>query len=173
METCCDGLVAIARVCNLRAKGLTPNFEIGEACDVETIPAPDADTHTISTDITVATGKQFYPWAFADDDNLQFTSNAEGQRNDKTLINALTIFIPGDEDAIDAAIHKILNGTFVIRFSKKDGKKKLFGSKASPVTIDNYQYTSDGTTEGALITFRNVGEKPYNYSGAIPLEPVV
>jgi len=170
--TCCDGLAAISRNCGINVKGLRPVIEIAEECDVETIPDPDADSHTISTDVTVASTKQFWEWAVADDSQLIANSEGVGNPNDMSFQNNLTVFIPGDEDAADATINAVLNGTFIIRYTSKSGKAKLLGTKASPAKISSIQFTDSPDSKGYLITFMNMGHKPYNYTGAIPLTPV-
>lgn len=169
---CCDGLAAIERYCKNNPKGLTPVIEIAEHCDVEAIPDRDVGTHTVSTDITVATGKQFYSWSIADDDQLLSGSEGQGNATDMSFENRVTGFIPGDEDSVSAIINAIMNGSFIVAYQTKAGKKKLLGTKASPAKFISLSKANSPDSAGYLFTLSNKGEEPLNYTGAIPLTPV-
>lgn len=166
----CDVLASIAKNCKINIKGITPVIRIAEAGNV-TIPARDADSHTVSTDVTMETGSQFYEWAVADDDQIQFTSSSVGNIGDLSYENVLTAFIPGSDDAKDMAMNEVLNGDYVVSFGQKDQQSKLMGNSFSPAHIQTIVYTNNGTQNGWLVTIMQRGESPLFYTGAIPLTP--
>ncbi|MEL6142559.1 MAG: hypothetical protein AAFU67_13180, partial [Bacteroidota bacterium] len=57
--TCCAALASISRFCEQYALGIATTVYIIEACEVESIPAATADSHTISTDLVLKTDKFF------------------------------------------------------------------------------------------------------------------
>lgn len=61
--SCTVDLAVVNKVCGPNIPG---NIElyVANSADVETVPAPDANTKTISTDITMAVGKFFHKWVF-------------------------------------------------------------------------------------------------------------
>lgn len=60
---CTVDLSAVAKVCGPNVPG---NIElyVANSADVEAVPDPDANTKTISTDLTMVTGKYFYRYVF-------------------------------------------------------------------------------------------------------------
>lgn len=166
----CDALGAIGKVCAQHALGLSSTIEIIEAGDITTVPAPDADTHTISTDITLDATKVWYQWKLGET-NAEFTYTSIGQKGNQTYRNVLTVFVPLQRDASETIINAMINGEFVIRFGDRNGAKRLFGNENSPAMIPEGGVQGVVSTEqnGVTITFEYIGITPYFYTGTAPL----
>ena len=171
--TCCDALIAIAKVCAEHALGVAPHIDIIEACDILSIPAVDVSTHTISGDIVLDTGKQWYQWKIGG--SAEFNYNSIGTSGNATLENILTTFLPLQRDQNEMTINAILNGEFVIRFSDINGASRILGTASSPVMIPDggIQGVISAESNGTTVTFRNVGHTPYFYTGAVSYVPAV
>lgn len=168
--TCCGGLEAIGKYCGQYALGLSNVIHLAEACDLESIPAPDADTHTISTDVVMDAGKVFYQWRIGETD-VEFNATSVGVIGSQSFQNTLTVFLPISRDVLDFQINNIINGEFVIEFGDKQGARRIFGSDNSPVMISEggVQEVINSERNGVTITFQNVSNTPYFYTGSIPL----
>lgn len=166
----CDVLAAIGKLCGQHGLGLANTIEIIEAGDVTSIAAPDAGTHTVSTDITLDATKFFYQWRIGDTE-AEFTATAAGSKGNQTFQNTLTVFLPLSRDAVSVVINGMLNGEFVIRFGDKNGGKRILGTAASPAMIaeGGVQEVINGERHGHTVTFENMGHTPYWYTGAAPL----
>ena len=168
---CCEGLDAIGKLCAVAALGIANAIDIIEACDLDSIPAPDADTHTVSTDIVVDTGKNWFQWKIGGEP--EFNSTSIGTKGSQSFRNVLTTFIPGTRDQVEHQLNKIINGEFVIRFRDKNGLGRIFGDDNSPVMIaeGGMQAVISNETNGYTITFENIGRTPYFYTGAVSYDP--
>lgn len=171
--TCCGGLTAIAKFCEQYALGLSNVIHIAEACDLDTIPAPDAETHTISSDVVMDSGKVFYQWVLGDVD-LEYTYASVGIVSNQSYQNTVTIFIPIQRDAIEHQLNSIINGEFVLEFGDKQGARRIVGNENSPMRIPEggIQGVINGERNGTTVTFQNVSNTAYFYTGAIPLTAV-
>jgi len=169
--TCCDALAAIARLCEQHALGISTSIDIIEACDIESMPAPDADTNTISGDIVVKTGKQWYNWKIGG--NAEFNYNSVGSQGNQSFENILTPFLPLVRDAITHLLNQIVNGEFVIRFSDIGGEYRLLGTEFSPAMVaeGGIQGVISAEANGTTITFNNKGLIAYTYTGAVSYTP--
>lgn len=171
--TCCGGLMAIAKFCEQYALGLSNVIHIAEACDLDTIPAPDAETHTISSDVVMDSGKVFYQWVLGDVD-LEFNYASVGIVGSQSFQNTVTVFIPIQRSVIEHQLNSIINGEFVLEFGDKEGARRLGGNENSPMRIPEggIQGVINGERNGTTVTFQNVSATPYFYTGAIPLTAV-
>lgn len=172
--TSCAALAAVEKVCAEHALGLSNTIEIIEAADLTSIPAPDASSHTVSSDIVVESGKQFYQWKVGPTD-AEFNATSIGSKGNASFQNVLTIFLPLSRDEVSKVVNDILNGEFVIRFGDKSGAKRILGNENSPAMVPDGGIQEVITSErnGHTVTFENIGKTPYFYTGAIPLTPVV
>lgn len=166
----CDVLAAISRFCGQHGLGLSNAVELIEAGDVTSIAAPDADTHTVSTDVTLDATKFFYQWLIGDTE-AEFTSTAIGSKGNQTFQNTLTFFLPLSRDAVTYVMNGMINGQFIIRFGDKNGGKRLLGTNESPAMIPEggIQEVINAERHGYTVTFENIGPLPVWYTGAAPL----
>jgi len=169
--TVCGGLAAISKICSQHALGISSTIEIIEAGDLSTIPDPDADTHTISSDVTVDSTKQFYQWKLGET-NAEFNATSVGQKGNQTFQNVLTVFLPLSRDEVDYVLNQMINGEFIIRFGDRNGEKRLLGNANSPAMIPEggIQEVINSEQNGVTLTFENMGPTPYFYTGVAPLE---
>lgn len=168
--TACDILGAVGKSCAVHFNGLGNSIEIIEAADVESIPAPDAGTHEITTDIVLDATKVFYQWLIGDTD-AEFNATPEGPKGNQTYRNTLTIFLPLTRKEVAVILNGMLNGEFVIRFGDKGGTKRLLGTDHSPAMIaeGGVQEVNNAERNGYTVTFENTGHMAYYYTGAAPL----
>lgn len=168
--TVCDVLEAVGKICGQHALGISNTIEIIEAGDVTSVPAADAGTHTVSTDVTLDATKVWFQWRIGDTE-AEFNSTATGSKGNQSFQNVLTIFIPLSRDQISYLVNQILNGEFVIRFGDKNGGKRLLGTDSAPAMIaeGGIQEVITAEKNGHTITFENMGHTPYWYTGAAPL----
>lgn len=171
--TCCAAVADIGRACEQHALGISTTIELIEACDLTSIPAADVDTHTISTDAVVDTGKRWYQWKIGG--AAEFNATSKGTKGNQTFGNVLTVFLPLSRDLIDHTINALLNGEFVIRFGDVNGSKRLLGTEHSPAMIaeGGVQEVISADTNGVTVTFENTGATPLFYSGAVSFTPAV
>lgn len=169
----CGALAAIGKVCAQHALGISSTIELIEAGDLSAIPAPDASSHTISTDVTVESTKMFYQWKLGET-NAEFNATSIGQKGNQTFRNVLTVFLPLSRDEVDYVLNAMINGEFIIRFGDRNGAKRLLGNANSPAMIPEggIQEVVNAEQNGVTVTFENVGPTPYFYTGATPLEAV-
>lgn len=169
--TCCDALSAIARICEQHSLGISQSMDIAEACDILTMPAVDADTNTISGDIVLKTGKQWFNWKIGG--NAEYNFNSIGSAGNQSFENVLTTFLPLVRDEISHLLNTVLNGEFIIRFSDVGGQYRLMGNEFSPAMINEggVQGVVSGESNGTTITFGNKGLIAYNYTGAVSYDP--
>jgi hypothetical protein len=168
--TVCDALGAIGKICAQHALGLGSTIELIEAGDVTSIPEPDANSHTVSSDVTVDATKFWYQWRLGET-NAEFNATSIGQKGNQTFRNVLTVFIPLSRDEVDFIMNAILNGEYIIRFGDRNGDKRLLGNANSPAMIPEggIQEVINTEQNGVTVTFENVGPTPYFYTGAAPL----
>lgn len=168
--TCCGGLQAIGKYCGQYALGLSNVIHLAEACDLDSIPAPDAGTHTISSDVVMDVGKLFYQWRIGETD-VEFNSQSVGVIGSQSFQNTLTIFLPISRDVLDYQLNLIINGEFVLEFGDKAGARRIIGNDNSPVMIPEggVQEVINAERNGVTVTFQQVGPTPHFYTGSIPL----
>lgn len=169
--TCCAAVDDIGKACAEHALGVSTTVEIIEACDLTSIPAATADTHTIATDAVVDTGKRWYQWKIGG--TPEFTSVAQGTAGNQTFLNTLTVFLPLLRDEVDFLLNAMLNGEFVIRFGDIGGRKRLLGTEHSPAMIaeGGVNAVISNESNGVTITFTNRGKTPFYYTGAVSFTP--
>jgi len=169
--TCCAALAAIAKFCEEHSLGLASYIYIIEACDITSIPAADADTHTVSTDITIDSGKNFFRWKVGG--SAEFNGNSTGSKGNQTFQNVLTVFVPMSRDEVSYLANAIINGEFVVVFVDKNGNKRILGTEHSPAMIaeGGIQEAITEDANGHTFTFENMGKTPLHYTGAVSLTP--
>ena len=167
---CCEGLQTVQRICDQHNLGIGTTIEIIEACDIDAIPDPDSNTHTVSTDIALDAGKFWYQWRIGETD-AEFTSTPIGKKSNQTFRNTLTFYLPLMRDELEYMLNRIINGEFVIRFSDRNGDRRILGTDAAPAMIPEGGINGVNSLEqnGYTISFENTGHTPYFYTGAVPL----
>jgi len=172
LGTACGALADIEKLCIQHGLGISSTMEIIEAASLTSIPAPDASSHTISTDIVVDSGEEWYQWKLGATE-AEFTATSIGSKGNQSFRNVLTIFLPFSRDAIDYLLNQMLNGEFIIRFGDKNGNKRILGTENSPAMIaeGGVQEVINEERNGVTITFENVGHTPYFYTGAVSFDP--
>ena len=165
-----DLLVAIGKVTKAAANGLATCLYIAEASWLTSIPARTANTNTIATDITMDSGKVFISWYIGEDESV-FSSSAIGAQGALSHENALTVFIPGHRDLVEAFLNNNINNEFVIIAPDREGNLRVIGESYSPafVVSDSLEVINSNEKEGYTFMFKARGKIAANYTGAIPL----
>lgn len=168
--TPCDAVTELAKHCDLAALGLGSVVHVSESTNIAAIPAVDANTNTVSTDITMDATKVFFPWRIVDTD-VEFSSTAIGAKGSQSLRNVLTIFIPVRRESVDLILNNALNDEFIMLFTDKLGERRIFGEEFAPAMIAEGGVAAviNNERNGTLLTFEYVGPAPKMYTGAVPL----
>lgn len=175
MADCCTGLATIEKACG---GGNTPGLKtkIYVACvdEVATIPAVDASSLIVSTDITmraadagppaIAAGT-FKEWSISKI-NGTWTVEAVGEGENISYNVTVNAFI----NKISASKSYILNsatgGEFIVIAEDKNGQKRLVGDIDDGCSIKVGEQTNDANGYPVVIEW-TVNHLPYFYTGSI------
>lgn len=162
--------------CDSNAPGLT-NIYVARVADIVSIPAPDANTHTISADIVLASGKQFFEFSFTEGTGKHMEA-PEGELDARSWSESLQLYIPKDRERVTYIANNMLGGKYIAVRRDNNGLIKVVGSLTNPLRLQDA--TLDTGAGGAdkngrqfeLKMYPNAPHAAYEYTGAIPLTPV-
>lgn len=134
--------------------------------DLLTVPAPDADTRTISTDIVMDTGDQFFAFGFTED-TCQHTENIN---DNDSAIGAITAFFGKDEDKKRHRFTTMIGGKFAVIITDENNVTKYIPNVRFRWDFDSGT-DSENDRNGYTVRMSYKGEPAYIYEGTIPLTP--
>lgn len=159
---CTVTLVDIHKYCGSNLPGLKAVYTAN--ADEVTIPAADANTRTISADITMSGSATFKKWSFA-----KLTSKHSEEQIVETggVKGTVSMKFKGDDDTKRHMFTEMANGEFVVMIEDGNGVKKVIPSSEFERNYD----TGEGETDfhGYDARFVYSGEPAYIYTGSIPL----
>lgn len=168
-QTASGKLNAIAKATAAAANGLATCIYIAEAADLTSIPAKDADTNIVSTDVTMDSSKVFVAWHVAEEE-AQLSINSVGTQGALSFETTLTVFVPGTHDQAEEFLNTGVNDEFVLVAPDRNGNLRLIGTDYSPAFIpaDGVEFIQSNEKEGLTITFKQRGQVPPIYTAAVP-----
>ncbi len=154
----------IDKICGqINAPNLTRILSMVGADDITAIAAPGANTHIVSTDITMVATKVFFKWNFSKDDNSYSSERDPDTGLWKTEVK---IFIP----LLQGPTTYILNGmngdNYVCIVKDLNGKNRIIGAIDNGCRVAVKEQTSPKNGYEVTITWESA-YAPYFYTGAI------
>lgn len=142
------------------------------ADDVDTIPAADATTHTITTDITLKSQKRWYELP-ATRGSIGFNEKLEGESKSKGFKPVISAEVPKDRPIVEAQLNSMSHGDYIFAVKQANGQFKLCGSLDNPYEFEKIDLETKDKN------FHYVEAKPqlknpykeYFYTGSLPLTP--
>lgn len=162
-----DTLATITSVCGAsNAPGLLSKMWIAYEEDIDTIPAPTADTFDIATDITMVATKVFYLWDISRLEQ-KFDVNTEGDEDSNTKAIDLEVFIRALTSAKSRILSTNSNGCqLIVIVEDKNGQKWLLGRKGDGVLMTVKKQVNPKA--GYVVSIKgSQPHLPYKYNGAI------
>ena len=165
--------------------GLTQTLYVAYHKDVVTWPTePDYDTvltieglATLTGDITMATGKNFFP-IYITDDTGELEMESVGELDGKSWVMHLRFLNPGLQKKVLGFINAAKNDNLVFIVPDNNGNMFLLGDKtraavyaASPDGVGTGKETS--ARPGVSMEFTYKTKNLYQFEGTIPLTPAV
>lgn len=134
------------------------------------LPAVDADTHTISTDVVLvdALVAGFVSWKFLEDNcKHDETSNDNGQYE-----HLIELKIPKD-DAAKRTLFKKMNSRccrYTVIYTDKNGMSKLIPTMKFKDNFTTGNGGDNNDNNEYTVQFTKTGEKAYTYEGTVPVQ---
>ena len=164
--SCCTTLAAISRECGTGIRpGLATTVYVVCKDEIDTIPADNGTSHTISDDITLATGKQFFAWDISQL-NSSYICEPQGHVDARYYKTTIQFFIPALAPAKTFILGGITNGEFICLVSDAKSQVRLIGDTARGAYISAQEQTND--KNGYVVTIEwESNEPPFYYTGTI------
>ena len=165
----------IGATCETNAPGLVEAYW-ALLQDVSTIPAPDPDTNTISSDITMAATKTFFTVGFSRNKG-EFRYDIQGEIDARSWFHEIELFLAKQRDSVVHQLFNVTNADLIFIVKDKNGQQWLLGDLENPMNLN----TAPGTTgkggtdvNGTTATWRvdTIPHTPYLYDGVVPLVAV-
>lgn len=166
---CCENLAAIKTACSGgrgTAKDIVKAWIICED-DIVSIPDPDSDDHTISSDMELADGKV---WNQIDLDPVgsSFSFDSQGEGQSQEYQNVGVLFIAGVSSDVNHILNSLIKGNPIVLLRDKNGNTWLFGAEGYGATV---KLSAKNDRNGYTMTVTdNSPNLPYNYTGEIVTE---
>lgn len=164
--SCCTTLADISRECGTGVRpGLATTVYVCCKDEVDTIPADNGTSHTIATDITLDTGKQFFAWEISQL-NGSYLCEPQGDVDARYYKTTVQFFIPALAPAKSFILSGITNGEFICLVTDAKGQVRLLGDLTRGAYISAQEQTND--KNGYVVTIEwESNEVPFYYTGAI------
>lgn len=149
------------------APGLKRKLYITCDGEVATIPAPAADTHKITGNVTMETATPanvFLEWHFGKED--QEFKSVEGENGE--WATTFKIFVPKLKDTTSYTLNNHGGDNNIVIVEDMNGKRRLIGEKLNGCTLKVTEQTNPRNgyiVEGSWTS----GYSPYFYEGTIPV----
>jgi hypothetical protein len=151
--------------------GLT-NLHVIRRRDIDVFPVADADGVTISTAIVPKTGKKFVPWEFAQNTG-ELNHNSTGDAGNQSINQALNVYIPRGNAAIDAVIQAALNSDLIVAGRDSNGNTRICGDEFRGMKFEHdYKSGKTGTDKNGTdfkFSGEGFGHVPFYYTAALPV----
>lgn len=158
-------IAAIAAFCGgVNAPGLDRELAITCEDQIATIPAPGADTHVISTNISMTSSPAgvFFKWGFAKESG-EWTS----ERDENGLWNTeVKIFIQKLEAEKTYVFNGLTGDNLICVVPDRNGEKRLVGSKTNGASVSVKEVTNPRNGYEVSIKWQSA-YAPYFYTGTI------
>lgn len=162
---CVVELVAIEESCGNNTAGNTFLYLANED-DILNVPDPDAGTSTISTAITMKTGKQFFPFGFTEDR----CRHNEATNDNDALIGTITTFFAKDDAVKRHQFFNMIGGKFAVIITDGNGETKVIRNARWRPEFDSGE-NPENDQNGYTATIRYKGQHAKMYTAAVPLTP--
>jgi hypothetical protein len=164
--SCCTTLNHIARECGTGIRpGLKTTVYVACKDDVATIPADNGTSHTVASNITMASTKTFKVWDISQLDS-SFVCEPQGDMDSRYFKSTVQIFIPAMSAAKSAVLSGITNGEYVVIVADAKGQRRLLGDLLRGAYITTQEQTND--KNGYVVTIEwESNETPFFYTGTI------
>jgi hypothetical protein len=163
----CVSLKNITRGCGANSPGIIAAYII-RASEVTAIPT--AVYNTVSTNITLASGKGFALWEFSEESG-KLEEKAIGEIDGRSFDSTIDIFIPGVDATQDYMYDNGINDRFILITKDGTGNFRITGEVGRGLRMEVCEFTSGDkpeTRRGTTLQFkRNFSHKSYFYTGAI------
>ena len=178
MSDCCASLADIAKECGGgNSPGLKQKVYLACVDEITTIPAPDASSHLISTDLTMRaadagppeiTAGTFKEFAISRGNS---SLGSEPQGEDENVSNLVTMnFFISKQTATKAYILNALHGgEFIFIAPDRNGQLRLIGELDNGCLVRVTEQTNDVNGYNVEVTWEG-NYTPYFYTGAIVTE---
>lgn len=158
--SCNVTLSAIARHCGSNNGGNKALYIANEA-DVQIVPAPDANTATISTDLTMETGKVFMKLGF----DKKSCTHTEDPGDNGQVTGSIVAEFSKDDGTKRHLFDEMRGGDYVVIVEDSNGMKKIARScECSPAFASG---TAGGDKNAWTVTFTYDDGMALEYTGAI------
>lgn len=156
--------------CEVNSPGLTDIYYALQD-EVSAIPAVDAGTNQVSTDLTMVATKFFKKLEFSDESGIM-REGAQGEIDGKSFFQEIEAFVPKIRDAVHVALKNAINAKMILIVVDDNANQWIIGDLQKPARLQ----TADGETgaggtdrNGIPFVFRvnSISHPPYLYTGTI------
>ena len=147
------------------------SMQVARATDIESMNDPDNDT--VYGDIVFKAGKGFVTFGFTSE-SPRFSSNGKDSQEGSLRENRLDFLLPRDAAVIRDILSRMEEDNFVVLYTDANGKQKVFGSPAFPVS---FRYSRDSgarvsdLNHYACVFYSDGPENDFFYEGTITTAP--
>lgn len=150
--------------------GGATNLYLALAADVASIPAPDATTKSIDTDIVLKDAKKWAKFEF-NPGKCKLSNPTVGEDGSKSFETLIDVTIAGDDAERLALFEEMINGQFIAIVDDASKNVKVAGTLRAPLELiqANYDGGSDQPEgRGTIFQFKSRdGYLSKVYTGAI------
>ena len=169
----------IRKACDVagNANGVRGTLSLSYVGDVLTVPAPDADTYDVTTDIVmepdaggVGVAGVFYEWEFSEIGST-YSFEPEGEEEDSYGTHVLTMFLPKMTSAKNLILDQAKGGKeFVAVFNDRNETPWLVGTDKVGATVTATPGTDVNSRNGYNVVLRyRSARNLYRYTGALAI----
>lgn len=173
MADCAATLANIEKACGGgNAAGLTTKLQLAWIDDVATIPARDnypttGAPHTISGNITMASGKTFKEWNFSESDQ-EYSVVPEGDDEFITFLTTLKVRIPKVSPLTSYILNGGIGAQYVVINKDKNKRQYINGDKDQGMSFRPEMTVVEKNSYVVTFQLRSK-EMPLFYTGTIPV----
>ncbi len=153
------------------AKGVKPYIYISHDKNIDSTPAPDADTLNVSTPIVPVTNEGFVRWGTS----IVLSKNSwkvetEGDPDSVSYKTTFAVFIGGVSSTKTNYMRTLPGCGQRVITEDKNGNLRIVGDDGDGCSV-KWVEDINGDTNGYTLTFEWIsGHPPYFYTAAIPLK---
>lgn len=172
--SCTCNLADIEKWCGeVNAAGLDRAIPICCDDDLSAIPAPDANTHVVSTNVALraasagppaVTAGEIHTWNISKEDQSYSSEKDEATGVWKTEVKA---FIPKMKGTSSFTFNSANGDNFILFPMDKNGKRRIVGEKGNGATLKIKEQTNPKNGYEVTATWESA-HSPYFYEGVIP-----
>ncbi|MEL6625429.1 MAG: hypothetical protein AAFP83_17070 [Bacteroidota bacterium] len=152
----------VASKCGGSNTGGNKTLYIANDGDVVDLPTPDAGTSTISSDLTMETGKVFRKFTFTDDTCQHLENDNEGRNKTSSIVCR----IDGDDPVKRHQFDEMYGGEYTVILTDGNDLTKIVQRCTFKSNFDSG--TTKADLNGYEVRFEYSGRGAFVYTGAIP-----